>query len=280
MSVGRLAIIAGRGGLPGRLAGECMRTGRPCLAVTFKGVEGMSLPGVVPILEARFERLGDMFNQLKSQGVTAVVFAGGMERPHLDPAACDADTMAILPELLPHLGKGDDATLRAIAAIFERRGFAVEAAHEVLADLVAGEGALTRAKPSEADLKDALAARRIAGALGAVDVGQGAVVAQGICLGAETIQGTDAMLDFVGATAARFRPDPKGAKGVLWKGPKPGQDLRMDMPAIGPETVRRTAAAGLAGIAVAAKGTLILERQDTIRIADEEGLFITCLAVE
>jgi DUF1009 family protein len=273
----RLAVIAGRGSLPGLLLTECLRTARPCLVVSFAGVEGMSLPAGVPAFAARFERLGDMFAALKAEDVGAVVFAGGMERPHLDPAACDADTLAILPELLPHLGKGDDATLRAIAAIFERRGFRVEAAHDLIADLVAGEGAFTRAVPTADDLADAQRARRIAEALGAVDAGQGAVVAQGICLGAETIQGTDAMLDFVAATGARFRPDPTAARGVLWKGPKPSQDLRMDMPAIGPETVHRAAAAGLAGIAVAAGGTLILDREATIRAADETGLFLVGL---
>lgn len=277
MTEPRLAVIAGRGSLPGLLLAECRRAGRPCLVVSFAGVDGMALPSDVKAIGARFERLGEMFAALKAEGATSVVFAGGMERPHLDPASCDADTLAILPELLPHLGKGDDATLRAVASIFERRGFRVEAAHDLISGLVAGAGELTRSGPSEADLADARTARRIAEALGAVDVGQGAVVAQGICLGAETIQGTDAMLEFVAATGARFRPDPKGARGVLWKGPKPEQDLRMDMPAIGPETVRRAAAAGLAGIAVAAGGTLILDRDATIRAADEAGLFLICL---
>ena len=111
-------------------------------------------------------------------------------------------------------------------------------------------------------------------ALGAVDVGQGAVVAQGLCLGVEALPGTDAMLDFVAHTGATLRPDPKGARGLLYKAPKPGQDRRVDLPAIGPATVAQAAAAGLAGIAWAAGGVLLLDRAATIAAAQESGLFL------
>ncbi len=108
----------------------------------------------------------------------------------------------------------------------------------------------------------------------AVDVGQAAVVAQGLCLGIEALPGTDALLDFVAATGGRLRPDPNGARGLLYKAPKPGQDLRADMPSVGPETVRRAAAAGLGGIAWAAGGVLVLERDETIAQAQAAGLFL------
>lgn len=139
---------------------------------------------------------------------------------------------------------------------------------------------MTRARPGEGDARDAARAARIVAALGAVDVGQAAVVAQGICLGVETIQGTDVLLDFVARTAARHRPDPEGLRGVLFKGPKPIQDRRLDLPAVGPDTVAGAARAGLAGIALAAGGVMLLDRDRTVAEADRAGLFLWGYAAE
>src|SRR5690606_19501026 len=144
-----------------------------------------------------------------------------------------------------------------VAAVFEERGLAVVGAHQIRPDLVAPAGALTRRAPGPALEADAARARAILDALAPLDVGQGAVVAQGLCLGIETLPGTEALLDFV----ARTRP---GSGGVLAKRPKAGQDLRLDMPAIGPETVDQALAAGLAGIAVAPGRVLILDRDDLL----------------
>ncbi|MBL3554656.1 LpxI family protein, partial [Rhodovulum sulfidophilum] len=117
-------------------------------------------------------------------------------------------------------------------------------------------------------------AAAIVAALGASDLGQGAVVAQGLCLAVETLPGTDAMLAWVADVAGACRPDPKGAKGVLCKAPKPSQDRRVDLPAIGPATVEAAHRAGLAGIAVEAGGVLVLEPEETLARADALGLFL------
>jgi DUF1009 family protein len=180
--------------------------------------------------------------------------------------------LRLAPRVIRGLAAGDDRTLRMVAGIFEAEGFAVRAPQEILTDLVAPAGVLTRAAPGETDRRDAARAAAIVAALGAVDVGQGAVVAGGICLGLESIQGTDAMLDFVARTAGPVRP--KGARGVLFKAPKPGQDRRMDLPAIGPGTVEGAARAGLAGVAVEAGGVMVLDLAATVAAADAAGLFL------
>ena len=177
----------------------------------------------------------------------------------------------LAPRLVRGIRSGDDSTLRLVARIFESAGFAIRAPHEILPDLVAPAGILGRVAPSDRDRADAARAAAIVAALGAADVGQAAVVGRGICLGLESIQGTDALLDFVSRTAAGYRPE--GA-GVLYKAPKPGQDLRLDLPAIGPSTVRGAAAAGLAGVAVQAGGVMILDYGETVAAADAAGLFL------
>ncbi|MCB1367433.1 MAG: UDP-2,3-diacylglucosamine diphosphatase LpxI [Rhodobacteraceae bacterium] len=271
--MGALAIVAGQGELPRLLAEHCRETGRSYLPIRFRRME-MDWFADHPGFEAEFERFGALFAAMRDAGCDEVVFAGAMSRPNPDPRLFDDHTRAIAPRLIQILAQGDDATLRAVADLFESEGFHVIAAQDVLADLLAGAGALGAVQPSKADLADIARAAEIADALGRVDVAQGAVVAQGICLGVESIQGTDAMLDFVATRSDGLRPDANGARGVLWKGPKPGQDSRMDTPAIGPVTVEGAARAGLAGIAVAKGGVLVLDRARAIALADRLGLFV------
>ena len=268
-----LAIVAGRGALPRLVAEDCARRGRPYRVVVFEGVALDWLAGH-PVVAAAFERPGRLFAALRAAGCGAVTFAGGIVRPKLRPLRFDLTMWRLAPGLLRAVRGGDDATLRAVAGIFEAAGFRVEAPQALLPELPAAAGVLSRALPSDRDRADAARAAGIVAALGAADVGQAAVVAQGVCLGLESIQGTDALLDFVARTGAAFRPDPGGARGVLFKGPKPGQDRRVDLPAIGPDTLREAAAAGLAGVVVEAGGVMILDHAATVAAADAAGLFL------
>jgi len=274
VSPARIAIVAGSGALPRLLAeGVTRARATPPLIVRFPDTS-LDWAAGMAVIEARFETLGALFASLANGGCTEVVFAGGMRRPNPDPRLFDAKTREIAPRLFARLGQGDATVLSAVAEVFEAEGLTVLGAHEVLPGLLATRGALGRIAPGAGDLADILRAGQIVETLGALDIGQAAVVAQGLCLGLETLQGTDRLLDYVAVDAATLRAGPKGAKGVLFKGPKPAQDLRMDMPAIGPATLRRVAAAGLAGLAVVA-GAVLMLGPDAVRAeADRLGLFV------
>ncbi|MEM9012166.1 MAG: UDP-2,3-diacylglucosamine diphosphatase LpxI [Pseudomonadota bacterium] len=263
---GGLGLIAGSGALP-RLIAEAERAaGRPYRVVRFAGV---SLDWVEdhPVIEVPFEKPGRLFEALRAAGCDRVSFAGGMTRPHLDPRRFDLTALRLAPKVLPAIGGGDDALLRTLAAVFEDAGFRVVPPDGLLGDLAVRAGVLSEKQPSDADRDDAARGFEIVAALGRVDVGQGAVVAGGLCLGLETLQGTDALLVFVAETR------PEGiAGGVLAKAPKPGQDRRLDMPTIGPATVEAAATAGLSGIAVAAEDILLLDRAETVARANAHGL--------
>lgn len=263
---GRIALIAGTGALPGLVAGLL---DRPLIA----SLDGFEPEGLRPDLTFRIERLVPFLNHLIDAGVRGVVFAGAVRRPRLDPSLFDAATAQLVPQLLAAMQAGDDAALRAIIGIFEEAGLGVLGVGDVAPDLVPAEGVLC-GEVTAADRRDAEQAAVIVAALGAVDVGQGAVVAQGLCLGVEALPGTDALLDFVAQTAGALRPDPKGARGLLYKAPKPGQDRRIDLPAIGPGTVRGVAAAGLGGITWEAGGVLLLDRAATVAAAQAAGMFL------
>ncbi len=263
---GQVAIIAGTGALPGAVQ-AALGGGAAVFAP-----EGLAVD--LPAERFRFERLVPFLRDLTDRGIARVVLAGAMARPRLDPALFDAATAQLVPRLLAALQGGDDATLRAVIGMIEEAGLRVVGVAEVAPGLLPGQGVLGAVQPSAADGRDVARAATIVAALGAADVGQGAVVAQGLCLAAEALPGTDVMLAQVARDGAALRPDPAGARGVLFKAPKPGQELRVDIPALGPQTVRAAAAAGLAGIAWAAGEVLVLERAAMVAEADRLGLFL------
>ena len=268
-----LAIISGRGDLPRLLAEKCQASGRAYMVVEFENIPlgWVSSHQVIPAI---FEQTGRMFEQLHKANCQNVVFAGSMDRENLDVGKLDEKGIELATILSKSMKAGDDETLTSIIKFFEVNGFNVHAAHEVLPSLIPEKGVLTIVKPSEDDIFDATRATEIVDGLGHVDVGQGAVVGQGICLGLESIQGTDTMLNFVKNNRNGYAPDPNGGRGVLLKAPKPEQDLRVDLPTIGPDTIQNAYDAGLAGIVIQAGGVMILRREETVTLANDLGLFL------
>lgn len=263
----RTAIIAGQGRLPAAVAAGLGQM--PLVAA----LDGFTPDGLVVDLTFRVERLVPFLRALERDGVTRVIFAGAASRPRLDPALLDEGTAALLPRLMQAMAAGDDATLRAVIEIFEEFGFAVAGVAELAPQLLPGAGILA-GKLTAQDEADAKRAAGIVAALGAVDVGQGAVVVQGLCLAVEALPGTDAMLAGVAGLKRGLRPDPARGKGVFYKAAKPGQDRRIDLPALGPDTVRAVAAAALGGIAFEAGAVICLDLPEMQRLAGELGLFL------
>jgi DUF1009 family protein len=258
-----LAIIAGRGGLPAALVSALPQPPLVC------ALDGFVPDGVAVDLVFRVERLALFLRHLEDQGVTAVAFAGAVQRPRLDPSLFDPQTAQMVPRLLAAMQAGDDATLRAVIGIFEEAGFAVLGVEDIAPALVPGPGLLAGTLTPR-DEADAARAADIVTALGVVDVGQGCVVAQGLCLAVEALPGTDAMLASIAQMPANLRPQ----GGLFYKAPKPGQDRRIDLPAIGVETVERAADAGLAGICWQAGGVICLDLPAMQARALARGLFL------
>jgi DUF1009 family protein len=261
-----LAIIGGTGRLPDLVAERIPD------ALRF-APHGTSYGAGTHAAEAfRFEHLGGLIERLRGQGVDRLVLVGGMRRPNLDPAAFDAFTRSAVAELAPVLGGGDDALLRAVIGLFHREGFDVAPVQEIMTDLLPPPGVATSAQPDERDAADAARGLSILAALGPHDVGQACVVARGQVLAIETLGGTDWMLGTL-AGDVPGRP-PGGPSGVLCKAPKPTQDRRVDLPAVGPSTVGAVAAASLRGVVIEAGGVLGIDWADCIARADAAGLFL------
>ena len=270
---GTLGIIAGGGDLPLAIAESAKAAGRSVFVI---GLEGMADPGV-----GRFEHgfaaigeLGKLVRLLKQANVSHVTFAGRVARPNFSALKLDTRGALALPRVVAAARHGDDAMLRVILALFEREGMTVVGTEQAAPGLIAGEGALGKHRPSERDRSDLSRAVQIVRALGTWDVGQSAVVCEGLVLAVEAAEGTDEMMRRVAQLPEALRGTPAGRRGVLVKAVKPGQEKRVDLPVIGTRTVELAAAAGLSGIAVEAGAALIMNRAAVAPAADAAGLFV------
>ncbi|MGH6749244.1 MAG: LpxI family protein [Methyloceanibacter sp.] len=270
---GPLGIIAGRGPLPCVVAEAAQARGLSLHIVAIRG-EASDAIERFPHTWIKLGEVGKLFGALESNGCRDLVIIGGVDRPDLANVKFDFGAIKNLPFILS-LGKGgDDHVLSRIVSFLESKGYRVHGAEDVAPDLLASKGILGRKAPSARDRADIEMAFRVVSALGRLDVGQAAVVANGHVLAVEAAEGTDAMLARCAELRQSGRVHHQGPTGVLVKAPKPGQEDRVDLPTIGTETVRRAAAAGLAGIAVAAGQVLVAERTATIDAADRHGLFL------
>jgi UDP-2,3-diacylglucosamine hydrolase len=264
----RLGIIAGAGALPARIAAKSQALGRPCFVARLPGAHDPALAGFAGG-EFGFGQVEARFAALRAFGCDGVVFAGQVRRPNLSDLRVDGAGLALLPKFAIAAGKGDDALQRLLVTSFEAAGFHVLAVEEILGDALAPTGPLGAIRPDGAALSDIAKGAALIAALDAFDVGQGCVVRAGLVLAIEAQEGTDAML----ARAAMLRSDAQFG-GVLIKRCKPSQERRIDLPTIGLATLEGAAHAGLAGIALEAKGALIVDAPEVRACADGLGLFV------
>jgi hypothetical protein len=273
----KLGLIAGGGGLPLALAEHCQRTGRPYFVIRLRGFAEPPLdahPGEV----AGIAEIGRIVRLARDARCDALCFAGIVRRPDFAALKPDMRGLTWLPGAAMAARSGDEALLRFLMNGFEKEGFAIEGAHEVMGELRLPAGPLGAIAPGDADRADIAKAIETARAIGALDIGQGAVVCDGLVLAVEAQEGTDAMLRRVGELPADLRGAPQRRRGALAKVAKPIQEERVDLPTIGLATVEGAARAGLAGIVGVAGKMLVLDREAVTRAADAAGLFVVGVA--
>jgi DUF1009 family protein len=274
-----MAVVAGSGRLPVDLAESLAAHGHKPFVVMVQGEASADLASF-DHEELALESFAGLGSLLKRRGVTHAVFAGGIgRRPKLSALKPSLALLRFLPRVLVGFAKGDDGALRVLAGTLELFGVSVVGAHEIAPDLLASEGKIAGVSPQKSDWRDIEAAAAAARAIGVLDIGQAAVAIGGRAIALEDIEGTDSLLQRVKALRGHGRIAGK-TRGVLVKCAKPGQELRLDLPTIGPATVAAAHAAGLAGIGVEAERSLVLDLAGVIEAADRLGLFVVGLPPE
>jgi len=267
MSAKRLGLIAGSGPVPGDVADSALAEGMDVHVLAFEGVTEPELLARLPHSFIRFDKVGRTVDILTRNGCDSVCMVGKVARPDFSKLRPDLAGMGLLARVVAAAARGDDALLNVLVDFFQRKGFQVLGAHEIAGEVLAPEGVMGKVQPSDTDWSDIAKAMTVVDTLGALDIGQGAVVQQGLVLAVEAAEGTDRMLE-------RCHDLTRGLGGVLVKLTKPDQDHRVDLPTIGLATVEGAQAAGLNGIAVEAGAALVMERAATIQAADAAGMFV------
>jgi len=266
-SQAKLGIIAGGGELPTLIIDACIAAGRPYFVL---GLSDFVQPDLLPEEPGAVIRLGEVgkgFDHLKKNGVKEVVMAGRVGRPSLLKLKPDLKTTKMLARIGIQ-ALGDDGLLAAVIEEIEGEGFCMVGVDDILSNLLAKAGPLGEFEPDNTGWVDIARGCEVVRALGGADVGQAAIVQQGIVLGVEAAEGTDALID-------RCRHlNVGGPGGVLIKLRKPGQDHRADLPTVGARTVESAAAGGLAGVAVEANGVLVIHSDVMIQKANAAGIFV------
>lgn len=273
MTAPKLGLIAGGGALPLAIAARCEAEGRPLFVIR---LTGFADPHLVRYAGADIgmAELGKALAALKKAGCKAVCFAGTVNRPDFRNLKPDLKGATLLPGIIAAATKGDDALLRKILSVFENEGYAVEGADDILGGETLEAGALGAVSPTADQLADLRKALHVAERAGELDIGQGAVVCDGLVLAVEAQEGTDAMLTRVAGLPADLRGAAGAPKGALGKAPKPIQDLRVDMPVIGTRTLELASAAGLAGVGGVLGKLILIDRPALIETANRLGLFV------
>ena len=275
-------LISGHGDLPVLLASRLKSTKASFAVYSLKGFENVGLNSYSPkILE--FEKLGSFIKGLKSSGARRICLAGNIKRPILDSSLVDNDTLPLIPLLTKALKSGDDKALRLVISLFESAGLEIVGAHEICPELLISEGLYSNIDVNTEDYNDIKRAKEVLAITSSADVGQCCVISSGQVLCIETIGGTDRMIESLSLSrpAASIYDEnfkycrdlllPNG--GVLYKTAKDDQDLRFDMPVIGPQTFLLANKNGLKGLVIKANRVMVLDIDRCISLVNSLGLF-------
>jgi DUF1009 family protein len=279
LPAGPVAIIAGGGSLPVEVAQAARGAGREVFIVALRGFADKAVQAF-PHAHADMLDPAGIIALLRREQAGSVVLAGAVGRPGPMAVASVFSAFRNRDEIARILSGGDDTLLRGVVRLLEDAGLTVVGAHEVAPALLAGDGPLGGVTAPREALADIALGTRLLETIGPFDIGQGCVVAAGRILAVEGPEGTDAMLERVAGLLKRRVRLGEGEHPVLIKGPKPAQDSRVDLPAIGEKTIHKAAAAGCGGIAVAAGGVVLIDRAELVAAADRTGLFIHGFAMQ
>lgn len=263
----KLGIIAGAGHLPRLLAERCLGKNIEPFIVGFSGQTDSDLLKNHKHVSAGLGQAGKIIKALKQEKVQDLVLIGSIKRPSWNEIKPDLKGIEILSRIgLKTLG--DNGLLTALKKEFEREGLQVHGIQKFFPEFLTPHGAITKGTPSKEQWKDIKQGFYITQELGKLDIGQAAIIQNGLVLGVEAIEGTDKLIQRCGILHR------KGTGGVLIKTCKPQQDRDLDLPTIGIETIESVQKAGLSGIAIHAGESIIIDKDDVAKRADQYNIFI------
>ncbi len=267
-----IAIFAGRGVLPQMLIENCQKNNRKFLLFLLESENyDIDYSALSPI-KLPYGNVANFLEILHKNDIKNIIFIGAVNKPNFHSIKVDKKGAILLAKILASKILGDDAVLRTVIGFFEKEGFKILKIEDILNDIVAKKSVLTKLQPTVANLADIELAKRAIRAMSEFDIGQGMIVAQKQVIAVEAVEGTDAMIARCGNLNIEFKKD-----AILVKMKKFRQSLKADLPAIGLDTIKNCHINGIKGIAIQSGATLIISKEEVIKLADDIGIFIIAI---
>lgn len=267
-----LAIFAGRGPLPMMLIEDCQKNNRKFMVFLLEGEKYEIDYSAFNPIKLGYGEIEKFLTALHQNDMKNLVFIGGVTKPNFSSLKVDKRGAGLLAKILANKILGDDAVLRTVIKFFEKEGLKILRIDQLLDCVVSAKSTLTRLQPTKENLEDISVGVRAIKTFSQFDVGQSIVIAQKQIIAVEALEGTDEMIK----RCQNLKVDYTKAA-VLVKMKKIKQSMKADMPTIGIETIKNCAASGICGIAIQANSTLVLQKDEVIKTADELGLFLTVI---
>lgn len=265
----KIALVAGALDLPFYTRDALRKNGWDVYVV---GLKNFYDPRLKPDIAVRLGGGWPAVRQFRRRGIRKLTFVGALGHPNLSDIRPDLWSIGLLISILKHQ-RGYDSMAVALNKALEKRGFEIVAAQDAAPELAfETAGVQTKTKPTARDKKDIERAIEVSHTIGAADIGASVVVDKQV-IAVEAAEGTAKMLQRV----VEMRKTKKKSTGVFAKMTKPGQDLRIDIPAIGVDTVNAVAAAHLRGIIVNSKTCFVVNKPAVIKQANKLGIFIVAV---
>ena len=264
----KIGIIAGGGWLPKQLIEEIKKQNKTPYLVALNDITDKNITENIETIWARMGSVGRIISFFKDNGVKQVVFSGFVRRPSFASMIPDTVGLKLLNKIRKLSEAGDNSLFNVIIEFLEEHNLQIIGVDDVASNILATKGAMTKHAPVRKFLNDIEIGTIVAAEIGKLDIGQAAIVQNGVVLGVEGIDGTDALIE----RCSKLQVDSHGA--VLVKMKKPKQDRRIDLPSIGPATIEKLYANGLKGVAIQSGNALIIKKEETIELANKLGVFI------
>ena len=270
-----IGIFAGGGGIVGELIGALESKSQPFVVAAIEGEADNALSADV-ISHFKWGQIGRIITFFHEHHCEKLILSGRInKRPDFRSIVSEPSTLKLIPKIVAAMTGGDDSLLQRIIKIIEEEGFTIIGAQEVVPQLLLEEGLFGSNKSIVPYAEDAAKGKDVLKDLGKHDIGQALIVHDDRVLAVEGAEGTDNMLRRIKMLREEKRITQKGMTGILIKAAKPNQDYRVDLPTIGPETIRLASQAGLAGIICEAGTVLVANRSETFSLAKKHKIFLS-----
>ena len=269
ITTGRYGLIAGNGKFPLLVLEAARSEGLDMVVMAIKEEASLQIESLGYTTHwLGLGQLGRLIQLLKQEGVGRAIMAGQVKHKHIFSSIIpDKKLLKLLTSLV---SRSTDSLIGGVARILEEEGIQLIDSTVFLRPLIPDPGVLTKRFPDDFENRDIQYGRSIAQEIAKLDIGQSVVVRDQACIAVEAMEGTDDMLRRASSIAGNQRL-------TLIKVSKPNQDMRFDVPVVGLPTIRLMIEVNASALAIDAGRTLLFDRSNLIKMADEHGITISAI---